>query len=192
MKLNINHFLNLRTFKKLALIFLLAAAAFPFQNCNKTPDDDPPKDTIPTPVIEPINTFKFNGITTYNLKWDSINMFGWYRKGNDLTTIIVEGYSNTKRATFWLKFLGTKVGTYKFSIDPSTNIEVTTGTGTTEKKYEFSTQPNMDMIINVTKYDPVGGRIKGTFSGNLQSSGSLETATITAGAFEVVRVQDEQ
>jgi hypothetical protein len=178
--------------KKILLIILLAAAAIPFQNCSPPPEDEPPVivDTTKTKV-EPINSFKFNGITTYSLKWDSTNMYGSYRVGTNVTTVVCEGYANNKFAAFILKFPGNTIGSYKFSTSPEVNIEVTTGQNVTEKKYEFSTQPNKDMIINITKYDPVGGRIKGTFSGDLQSVNSVETATISSGTFEVRRDTDE-
>lgn len=175
--------------KKLIPILLLAFAAIPFQNCSQGGDDPVLIDTTKTTKPEPINTFKFNGITTYNLKWDSTNMFGTYRSTDDMTTILVQGYSNSKYAEFTLKFPGNKIGSFKHSVTPETEIEVVTGTGAAYKQYVFATGAGKDMSINITKFDPIGGRIKGTFSGNLQSSGSLETATITAGAFEVRREQ---
>ena len=47
------------------------------------------------------------------------------------------------------------------------------------------------MTVTITKIDPVNGRIKGGFAGDLQAAGSLETATISSGSYEVVRLQDE-
>jgi len=178
--------------KKILFIVLLAAAAIPFQNCSKTPDDDPPivKDTTKI-VVTPINTFKFNGITTYSLKWDSTNMFGSYRPGTDQTTIICEGYSGSTYAKFNLKFPSNKVGTYKFTLTGNVDVVVTTGEGIKEKRYEWTDEPDRDMIVTITKYDPVGGRIKGTFSAMLQESGSLITGNISAGAFEVRRETDD-
>ncbi|MCC6722065.1 MAG: hypothetical protein IT243_07670 [Bacteroidia bacterium] len=178
--------------KKILIIFLFALAAIPFQNCNQNGNDDPPVDTIPVVKQEPVNTFKFNGITTYKLKWDSTVMIGQYRANTDQTTITVSGNDGNKHAEFELKFPGNKIGSYKYSISPSfVNISLSTGSGVTKKEYEFTTQPNKEMTINVTKYDPIGGRIKGTFSGDLQEAGSLATATISAGAFEVYRVEDQ-
>lgn len=178
--------------KKILFISLLALAAIPFQNCNNGGNDDPPVDTIPVTKPKPVNTFKFNGITTYNLVWDSTVMIGQYRATTDQTTITVSGNDGNKYAEFELKFPGNKIGSFKHSTNPDfVNISVATGTGVTRKEYEFTTQPNKDMIINVTKYDPILGRIKGTFSGDLQEAGSLATATISAGAFEVVRIEDQ-
>jgi hypothetical protein len=168
--------------KKIFTIILLAVSVAAFQSCKDEVIEEPVVPPVTKP--EPVNTFKFNGITTYNLKWDSTNMYANYKASEDMTTVTVDGYSNNKRATFTLKFPGNKVGTYKRSAIPEVNVEVTTGENVTYKQYVFSTQPGMDMTITVSKFDGIGGRIKGTFSANLQSSGSLETATITAGAFE--------
>jgi hypothetical protein len=178
--------------KKILLIILLAAAAIPFQNCSPPPEDEPPivKDTTKT-TVSPINTFKFNGITTYNLKWDSTNMFGSYRPGTDQTTIVVEGYSGTNYGAFNLKFPGNKVATYKLSAGNIVDAIVTTGQGIKEKRYEWAEGTGRDIIVTITKYDPVGGRIKGTFNAMLQESGSLITGNISAGAFEVRRDTDE-
>lgn len=179
--------------KKLLLILLVAAAAFPFQNCSPTPDDEVPTDTTKKdttkPKIEPINSFKFNKITTYNLKWDSVNMFGTYRVGTDQTTIVVEGYSGANYAAFNLKFPGKGLGTFKYTVDASVNVEVTTGQGVKEKQYRWEPASGRDMIITVTKYD--ANRIKGTFSANLQESASITTGDISSGTFEVVRTPDE-
>lgn len=178
--------------KKILIIILFALAALPFQNCNNNGNDDPPIDTIPVVKQEPVNTFKFNGITTYKLKWDSTVMIGQYRASTDQTTITVSGNDGSKYAEFELKFPGNKIGSFKHSINPDyVNITVATGTGVTRKEYEFTTQAGKDMIINVTKYDPILGHIKGTFSGDLQEAGSLATATISAGAFEVLRIEDQ-
>ena len=178
--------------KKILIIILFALAALPFQNCNNNGNDDPPVDAIPVVKKNPVNTFKFNGITTYNLKWDSTVMIGQYRQTTDQTTITVSGNDGSKYAEFELKFPGKTIGSFKHSITPDfVNISIATGTGVTRKEYEFTTQAGKDMIINVTKYDPIGGHIKGTFSGDLQEAGSLATATISAGAFEVFRVEDQ-
>lgn len=180
--------------KKILFILLLAAAVVPFQNCSTPPDDEVPTDTTKAKV-EPINTFKFNNIDLYKLKWDSTNMIGSYRPGTDFTTINVEGYSGGEYAAFILKFPGKAKGTFKYSTNTNVNIEVTTGQAVREKKYIYeptNPQPGQDMVITVTQYDPVGGRIKGTFSALLQETFSVSIGRITAGAFEVVRVQDEQ
>lgn len=178
--------------KKILLIILLAAAAIPFQNCSKTPPDDPPIVVDTTKKTNsPINSFKFNNITTYNLAWDSTSMFGTYRVGSDQTNIVVEGYSGSNYATFNLRFPGKAIGTYKFTKDNTVNVEVNTGTGVKAKQYRWEDAAGRDMIINVTKYDPVGGHIKGTFSANLQEAGSITTGNISAGAFEVYRSADE-
>jgi len=168
--------------KKILTIILLSVSVWSFQSCKDEVIEEP----VVPPVVkpEPVNTFKFNGITTYNLKWDSTNMFANYKASEDMTTVTVDGYSNNKRATFTLKFPGSKIGTFKHSVIPEVEVEVTTGENVTYKQYVFSTQPAMDMTIVVSKFDGIGGRIKGTFAANLQASGSLETANITAGAFE--------
>ncbi len=177
--------------KKLILILLLAAAVMPFQNCTT---ETPPvvTDTTTKPKVEPVNTFKFNGITTYNLKWDSLNMTGYYDKNQDKTVIEATGYTSAgKYAEFILTIPGKSAGTFKHSVNPVVDIEVVTGEGVSSKEYAFSTQPNKDMTVTITKYDAVGGRIKGGFAGDLQAAGSLETATISAGAYEVRRDTDQ-
>ncbi len=188
---NLLHSSPLGLLKKIVLVILVAAAAIPFQNCGTPPDDIPPVVDTTKKVVEPINTFKFNNIKTYSLKWDSTNMFGTYRVGTDFTTIIVEGYSAGTYASFILKFPGKTLGTFKYSVIPEVNIEINIDQGVKHKQYIYQPEPGRDMIINVTKYDPVGGKISGTFSGQLQESGSLPTGNITAGAFEVRRDQDE-
>ena len=121
-------------------------------------------------------------------------MTGSYRPGTDMTTINVEGYSGGEYAAFTLKFPGKAKGTFKYTTNTDVNIEVTTGQNVKEKKYIYEpTNPKtgQDMVITITQYDPVGGRIKGTFSALLQETFSVTEGKITAGAFEVVRVQDE-
>lgn len=59
-------------------------------------------------------------------------MFGTYRVGSDQTNIVVEGYSGSNYATFNLRFPGKALGTYKFTIDNTVNVEVNTGTGVKE------------------------------------------------------------
>ena len=176
--------------KKILLILLLAAVVLPFQNCTTETPPTPP--TTVTPKPEPVNTFKFNGITTYGLKWDSTNMTGYYDKNQDKTVIEATGYTSTgKFAEFILTIPGKTTGTFKHSVNPLVNIEIVTGEGVSSKEYAFSTQPNKDMTVTITKYDAVGGRIKGGFAGDLQAAGSLETATISAGAYEVRRDTDQ-
>ena len=195
MKSKIHEFLNLKIImmsKKLLLILLLAAAAMPFQNCSKNPQDDPPIVIDTTKKTNnPVNSFKFNNIVNYNLTWDSTNMFGTYRAGSDQTNIVVEGYSGTTYAAFNLRFPGKSVVTYKYTVDNTVNVEVTTGAGVKEKQYRWQDGTGRDMIINITKYDPVGGHIKGTFTANLEEAGSITTGNINAGNFEVYRTADE-
>ncbi|MCB9252702.1 MAG: hypothetical protein H6605_09565 [Flavobacteriales bacterium] len=176
--------------KKLFFVLLISAAVLSFNNC--TTESTPVVTTDTTKkVVEPVNTFKFNGITTYDMKWDSLNMFGYYKKNEDITVIHAEGYTNSKFSRFILTIPGKAIGTFKHSVDSRVNIEVTTGQNVTEKEYAFSTQPGKDMTVTITKIDPVNGRIKGGFAGDLQAAGSLETATISSGSYEVVRLQDE-
>lgn len=176
--------------KNIILILLLVAAVLPFQNCTT---ETPPAatDTTKKPVVEPINTFKFNGVTTYNLKWDSFSMSGYYKTAENVTKIEAGGYSAGKYASFVLTIPGKAIGTFKRSTHPSVNIEVSTGIGTTEKNYVFSTQPNKEMTVTITKIDPIGGRITGGFAGDLQVVGSIETATISAGSYDVKRSPDD-
>jgi len=176
--------------KKILLILLLAASVLPFQNC--TTETPPAVTPTPTPKPEPVNTFKFNGITTYTLKWDSSNMTGYYDKNQDKTVIQVSGFNSAgKYAEYILTIPGKSAGTFKRSQNPVVNIEVITGQDVSRKEYAFSTQPNKDMTVTITKYDAVGGRIKGGFAGDLQAAGSLETATISSGAYEVRRDTDQ-
>lgn len=183
--------------KKLILILLLAAAVIPFQNCKDNTTEDPtptPKDTTKT-TVKPTNTFKFNGVETYNLVWDSTLMTGYYKVSNNRTSVYITGYSSSsgtqnRKVDIILSFQGKATGTFKYLTDPVNNFEITITRNGIDTKYIYDNgKPSNDMIINITKYDPVGGRIKGTFSGNLANG--ITTATITAGAFEVVRGADE-
>lgn len=175
--------------KKVLFLLLFGATVLLIQNCTSDPAPTPPVNN--PPVVEPVNTFKFNGITTYNLKWDSLNMTGYYDKNENKTMILVSGYSSSKYAEFVLTIPGKSVGTFKHSVNPLVNIEVVTGQGVSSKEYAFSTQPNKDMTVTITKMDAVGGKIKGGFAGDLQAAGSLETATISSGAYEVLRGVDQ-
>jgi hypothetical protein len=46
------------------------------------------------------------------------------------------------------------------------------------------------LIIHITEYGAVGDSIKGTFSGDVETSGGLSTGTITNGKFAFLRGQD--
>jgi hypothetical protein len=198
MKLKLQEFLNanfIKFIKRGVVIILLAAAVIPFQNCNP-PDDDPPVVTDTTKTkVEPINYFKFNGAEIYNLQWDSTQMTATYKKSNNMTTIYLSGYSKDKstkdeKVDMIISFPGKTTGNFKYSIDPNVNFEITITRNGIDSKYEFDNQkPTNDMGVNITKYDAVNGRVKGTFYGNLIYN--ITTATISAGAFEVTRTDDE-
>jgi len=186
--------------KKIILIILVAAAAFPFQNCKPTTEDPPVIiDTTTKPPVtkpKPVNGFWINGVEKYSMAWDSGTMYGWYKKNQDLTEVIITGMDNTKEGEIYLTFPGKGKGTFKHSLQPGdVIIKLVTkekpAIPASYKMYQLHTDPGSDMIITVTQYDPVEGRIKGTFSGKLQESTSITTATVDHGTFEVKRMDDE-
>jgi len=181
--------------KKIILIALLATAALTFHNCKPTTPDTPPiiKDTTSTKP-QPVNTFKL-GLDTYKLSWDSIGMQGVYKSSAASTTIDVAGYDGVKYAEFKLIFPNKALGTFKHSTQPGdvviTIVTQKTSSPTTRKKYVLHSDAGSDMIITITKYDPVGGRIKGTFSGKMAEEGGITTALISNASFEVKRAADQ-
>ncbi|MFM9944323.1 MAG: hypothetical protein ACKVQB_03740 [Bacteroidia bacterium] len=198
MKSKIHILLNSKWFattKKIVLVLVIAAATIPFQNCGPGDEPDPIIVDTTKKVVTPINYFKFNGVDKFNLVWDSTNMNGSYKVSNASTTIFIEGFSSdnttkNEKASIILKFPGKILGTFKHSMNPITDFEISITRGSIETKYTFDDQiSSNDMIVTITKYDPVGGHIKGTFSGNLASG--ITTATIAGGTFDVVRWADE-
>ncbi|WP_400194310.1 carboxypeptidase-like regulatory domain-containing protein [Hymenobacter sp. B81] len=95
-----------------------------------------------------------------------------------------------------LAFPGVGVGTYT-ARDTGSGIIMNFGSSTANTGYYYSYSPNSLLTVQVTRYDPVGGRVQGTFSGTLlKRQGcpgcalTTTTVTITNGTFDVPRGAD--
>lgn len=153
-----------------------------------TPVVTTPKDT--TSTTKPVNKFRA-GFEVYNLDINTDLSYGTYYATDNETVIQVNGVS-TKNSIqgavdgpgdMIITFPGNKTGTFKQ--DSGDPVELEVGTGEGIKRNEYGTDTDSKVEINVTTYDPVGGRIKGTFTAKLKSG--INSITIDQGVFDVQR-----
>ena len=149
-----------------------------------------PKDTT---APKPINKFRA-GFEIYNLDITEDVTFGAYHKNAGLTAIQVFGVSSKNSipgavsgpGDFKITFEGKGVGTYKQESGIYVNLEVGTDAGI--KRNEYGTDSKSNVVITVTEWGEVGGRIKGTFTGTLKTG--INSIVIDQGVFDVQRKAD--
>jgi len=131
------------------------------------------------------NSFIIDG-GTYNNEFILItpgpnNGTGIYYKSSDHTSIYIYDVNQTSGINFW--FLGNDVGSFN-SQDPSTYFDLWVSGVSAD-----SGAANID--FDVTKYEDVGGKIEGTFSGTFQDWQGTTTYTVTNGMFSAIRRPDQ-
>jgi len=125
-------------------------------------------------------SFKLDGISK---NYTTYAGGGYYN--SDHSTQISADETSSNYPSISLKFKGNKTGTYS-----STNAVLF--------YYESSvldgSYNNLDVgcTITISSYESAGGRIKGTFSGNVTSMGKGGTKVISAGSFDVYRLDDNK
>lgn len=152
-----------------------------------TPVVTPPKDTTAT---KPVNKFRA-GFEVYNLDINVDLSYGTYYVSDNETVIQISGVSSKNSiqgavdgpGDMIIKFPGNKIGSFKQDSGDPVTLEIGTGEGI--KRNEYGTDTDSKVEINVTTYDAVGGRIKGTFQAKLKSG--INSITIDQGVFDVQR-----
>ncbi len=153
-----------------------------------TPTTTTPKDTTSQNTV--INKFRA-GFEVYNLDVIKDLTYGAYYVSDDETVIQISGISvkNSVQGAVdgpgdvILHFPGNKTGTFKQADGKDVDLQIGTGEGI--KRNEYGTEAGSNVIITVTTYDAVNGRIKGTFSGTLKEG--INSIVIDQGQFDVLR-----
>lgn len=176
----------------LAIASLLAVGFFLSQCDDKT---TPPVVTTPvdTTAPKPVNKFRA-GFEVYNLDINADLTFGAYNKSSGQTEIQADGVSSKNSipgavsgpGDFKITFEGSGVGTYTQASGKFVNLEVGTDVGV--KRNEYGTDDKSAVVITVTEWGAVGGRIKGTFTGTLKTG--INSIVIDQGVFDVLRKPD--
>jgi hypothetical protein len=129
------------------------------------------------------------GFDDYSIVEDPDLTNGNYNKTTGNTEVIVFGTdASNGDVNFSLTFPGKLVGSYFRTLAPGTSFSIGVGTIGENDRTEYSAS-STEFVINVTEYGDVGGRIKGTFSGEAKSPAS-QTLPITKGEFDVERRAD--
>jgi hypothetical protein len=129
------------------------------------------------------------GFDDYSIVEDPVLTTGNYNKTTGNTEVNVFGTdANNGDVNFSLTFPGKLVGTDFRTLAPGTSFSIGVGTIGEKERTEYSAS-STEFVINVTEYGDVGGRIKGTFSGQAKSPAS-QTINITKGEFDVERSVD--
>lgn len=182
--------------KKISLILIVLSTVYIGSistGCSDKPVATPvPKDT--TNVDTSGNVVTDNqiniGIKLYKLVTSKEGAKGGYSVSTSKTTISVDGIdSKNGAANFDIKFTGTKAGTFTIA---GGNLEFACGRGerNTVFREEFGAATSV-FIVDITEYGPVGGKIKGTFSGTVKNIKTGQSVPVTLGVFSVTRGVDE-
>jgi hypothetical protein len=127
------------------------------------------------------------GVVLYKLVTSTEGASGQYTVASGKTRILVDGVDDKNGiANFDITLTGNTAKTYTIA---DLNLEFACGRGEGIKQEAFSSS-NQVMTVIVTEYGPVGGKIKGTFSGKAQNSKTSGSVDITQGKFEVTRKAD--
>lgn len=172
------------------IVLTCIAGSFFLSECDDkstTPVVTPPKDTT---AVKPINKFRA-GFEVYNLDINTDLSYGTYYVADNETVIQIAGVSSKNSiqgavdgpGDMIITFPGNKVGSFKQ--DSGDPVELEIGTGEGIKRNEYGTDTDSKVEINVTTYDAVGGRIKGTFTAKLKSG--INSITVDQGVFDVQR-----
>jgi|TARA_B110000503_G_scaffold142431_1_gene239207 hypothetical protein len=130
------------------------------------------------------------GIKLYKLVTSKEGATGAYSVSTSKTTIAVDGIdSKNGPANFDIKFTGTNKGTFTMA---GGNLEFACGRGELNTVYreEFGATGSI-FTVDITEYGPVGGTIKGTFSGTVKNLKTGQSVDVTLGVFSVTRGVDQ-
>lgn len=168
----------------------VVAATFSVSNTGcSDPVEPTPTDTTDTTGNNTdaiVNSFKL-GFDQYDLNLVESETFGVYNKAADRVYIFVSGNdARNGDADFNIEIPNDSLGTY--DTRDGAVFEVGTGTRGDVRREEFSAD-NSSVKITLTEYNPVGEKIKGTFSGTVMRG--IQSVQIQNGKFEVTRLQDE-
>jgi hypothetical protein len=135
-------------------------------------------------------SFTLNGMgyvnTVVNLDIENQNQANYYTWSNN-TYGYVNGISNLGPCGI---YIGGFEGTMPVTIDATNQSDSIFSLNLNEVYMYPSLTSSNHFLIHVTQYGAVGDSIKGTFSGDVETSGGLSTATITNGKFAFLRGQD--
>lgn len=182
--------------KKFSLILLVAVAAvlgMSTTGCggDETPVNPKPADTTTTGNETQVANSVRVGLRDFSIVTEKERTFGAYSTGKDETGVIVFGQDpKNGDIDFQITFPGKAKGTYITSETGANSLVFGLGTGTEGdlKRQEHEASTTI-LTVSVTEYGAVGGKIKGTFSGQVKNT-SGQIVNITKGIFEVVRKQD--
>jgi hypothetical protein len=129
------------------------------------------------------------GLFAYSILEDSERTYANYSSSTGNTELIVYGRDQNNGAVdFNIVFPGKTAGVYLTEDEDGTAFQIGTGVIGDLKRKEYSALTT-GLTISVTEIGAVGGRIKGTFTGQAKSSAG-QTINITKGEFDVVRRAD--
>jgi hypothetical protein len=183
--------------KKISLILIVLSTVYIGSistGCSDKPVATPaPKDTTTTGDTSGnvVTDNQLNiGIKLYKLVTSKEGAKGGYSVSTSKTTISVDGTdSKNGPANFDIKFTGTKAGTFTIA---GGNLEFACGRGEQNTVYreEFGAAGSI-FTVDITEYGPVGGKIKGTFSGTVKNVKTGQSVPVTLGVFSVTRGVDQ-
>jgi hypothetical protein len=121
---------------------------------------------------------------------------GFYNTSDSSTIVLNISSSGSDSTTVVFGFQSRQVGNFQGNSPVARRIEVFSRGRKFIGGFETYTTliPNTTFNLNVTRYEAVGGRIQGSYTGTLleQTSTGLGTATITiTGNFDVQRLPDD-
>jgi hypothetical protein len=121
---------------------------------------------------------------------------GFYNTSDSSTIVVNISSSGSDSTTVAFGFQSRQVGNFQGNSPVARKIEVVSRGRKFIGGFETNTTliPNTTFNLNVTRYEAVGGKIQGSYTGTLleQTSTGLGTATITiTGNFDVQRLPDD-
>jgi|AntRauTorckE5430_2_1112549.scaffolds.fasta_scaffold09228_3 hypothetical protein len=129
------------------------------------------------------------GLVKYNIAEDPARTYANYNSSTGNTELIVYGTDQNNGAVdFNIVFPGKTAGVFLRQDDEGTAFQIGTGVIGDLKRKEYSALTT-EFTITVTEVGAVGGRIKGTFTGQAKSPAG-QTINITKGEFDVERRAD--
>lgn len=129
------------------------------------------------------------GLFAYNIVDDLARTYANFNSSTGNTELIVYGTDQNNGAVdFNIVFPGKTTGVFLRQDDEGTVFQVGTGVIGDLKRKEYSALTT-EFTITVTEVGAVGGRIKGTFTGQAKSSAG-QTINITKGEFDIERRAD--
>ena len=176
------------------LLALMVAPLFMVSNGCGGDEAVTPPDTTDNTVKDTAGAGFKVGFDVYQLVLDQNQTDGHYRAADGKTIIFIVGRSKKAdqgvvdgKGEVELTFVGSAPGSYTQANMDDVTIELATGEHPTRTEYSYDA--NSKMVINITEYGPVGGQIKGTFSGTLKTG--INSRDVRNGFFTVTRTADQ-